>query len=141
MKIFKPTQRLARSYLSQNIRLVWLSDLLVIFGIPTIVNYFKKRKSQQCISLVYYSMSFAGGLFGGQHHKKNINYGVTVELPYGMNLTIAHDQFSSHDVWIQTGRTDHVSMIVVDWQVTKFLDIQKMIMSMIMSMIKNLRKI
>ncbi|KAF8041614.1 hypothetical protein BT93_A0268 [Corymbia citriodora subsp. variegata] len=45
---------------------------------------------------------------------ENIKYGA-----YGRtsiyNITVARDQFSSHNIWIQNGSTDHVSMIVAGW--------------------------
>ncbi|XP_048138549.1 uncharacterized protein LOC125315962 [Rhodamnia argentea] len=34
------------------------------------------------------------------------------------NLTVAQDQFSSHNMWIETGPPDHISMIAAGWQVT-----------------------
>ncbi|XP_030457433.2 uncharacterized protein LOC115678232 [Syzygium oleosum] len=34
------------------------------------------------------------------------------------NITVANDQFSSHNIWIQTGPIDHVSMIVAGWTVS-----------------------
>ncbi|KAF8034370.1 hypothetical protein BT93_C0618 [Corymbia citriodora subsp. variegata] len=37
------------------------------------------------------------------------------------NLTVAHDQFSTHNMWIETGPPEHISMIVVGWTVSGFL--------------------
>ncbi|XP_056161998.1 uncharacterized protein LOC115666925 [Syzygium oleosum] len=34
------------------------------------------------------------------------------------NLTVAHDQFSTHNVWIETGPQDHISMIAAGWMVS-----------------------
>ncbi|KAF7848877.1 hypothetical protein BT93_L1479 [Corymbia citriodora subsp. variegata] len=34
------------------------------------------------------------------------------------NLTVAHDQFSTHNMWIETGPLEHISMIVVGWTVS-----------------------
>ncbi|XP_030457435.1 uncharacterized protein LOC115678234 [Syzygium oleosum] len=48
---------------------------------------------------------------------ENIKYGA-----YGRasvyNISVASDQFSSHNIWIQTGPRDHVSMIVAGWMVS-----------------------
>ncbi|KAF8041616.1 hypothetical protein BT93_A0270 [Corymbia citriodora subsp. variegata] len=46
----------------------------------------------------------------------------TDDIKYGLygrtsiyNITVAQDQFSSHNIWIQSGPPDHVSMIVAGW--------------------------
>lgn len=50
---------------------------------------------------------------------KNIKYGggggTTV-----YNLTVARDQCSFHNIWIETGPSNHISMIVAGWSVSKF---------------------
>ncbi|XP_039165800.1 uncharacterized protein LOC120292018 [Eucalyptus grandis] len=50
---------------------------------------------------------------------------MTEKIKYGgfarcnvYNLTIAHDQASSHNMWIETGPMNHISMIVAGWQVS-----------------------
>lgn len=37
------------------------------------------------------------------------------------NLTVAQGQSSSHNMWIEAGPTDHISMIIAGWMVCKFL--------------------
>ncbi|KAL3743405.1 hypothetical protein ACJRO7_018668 [Eucalyptus globulus] len=48
---------------------------------------------------------------------ENIKYGI-----YGRtsiyNITVASDQSSSHNIWIQSGPVDHLSMIVAGWTVS-----------------------
>ncbi|KAL3747067.1 hypothetical protein ACJRO7_015928 [Eucalyptus globulus] len=48
---------------------------------------------------------------------ENIKYG-----GYGIsnvyNLTLANDQVSSHNIWIETGPVNHINMIVAGWQVS-----------------------
>jgi len=50
---------------------------------------------------------------------ENIKYG-----GYGIsnvyNLTLANDQVSSHNIWIETGPVNHINMIVAGWQVLQF---------------------
>ncbi|KAK3405221.1 hypothetical protein EUGRSUZ_K01485, partial [Eucalyptus grandis] len=46
---------------------------------------------------------------------ENIKYGCHGAVSV-YNLTVAHDQFSSHNMWIETGPPDHISMIAAGWQ-------------------------
>ncbi|KAF8032572.1 hypothetical protein BT93_D1473 [Corymbia citriodora subsp. variegata] len=38
------------------------------------------------------------------------------------NITVAHDQFSSHNLWIETGPKDHISMIAAGWMGNGYRD-------------------
>ncbi|KAF7850101.1 hypothetical protein BT93_L5858 [Corymbia citriodora subsp. variegata] len=48
---------------------------------------------------------------------ENTKYGVYGRLST-YNITVAHDQFSSHNLWIETGPKDHISMIAAGWMVS-----------------------
>ncbi|XP_030547081.1 uncharacterized protein LOC115752835 [Rhodamnia argentea] len=48
---------------------------------------------------------------------ENIKYGGCGVINV-YNLTIAHDQASSHNMWIETGPVNHINMIVAGWQVS-----------------------
>ncbi|KAF8034368.1 hypothetical protein BT93_C0616 [Corymbia citriodora subsp. variegata] len=48
---------------------------------------------------------------------ENIKYGGGGRTTV-FNLTVAHDQFSAHNMWIETGPPEHISMIVVGWMVS-----------------------
>ncbi|KAL3745005.1 hypothetical protein ACJRO7_014159 [Eucalyptus globulus] len=48
---------------------------------------------------------------------ENIKYGGGGDVTV-YNLTVAHDQFSAHNIWIETGPPEHVSMIAFGWMVS-----------------------
>ncbi|XP_018725568.2 uncharacterized protein LOC104439075 [Eucalyptus grandis] len=49
---------------------------------------------------------------------ENIKYGGGGDVTV-YNLTVAHDQFSAHNMWIETGPPEHVSMIAFGWMVDR----------------------
>ncbi|KAF7850103.1 hypothetical protein BT93_L5860 [Corymbia citriodora subsp. variegata] len=50
-----------------------------------------------------------------ENNEENIKYGAGARMTM-YNLTVPLDQFSSHNIWIQIGSPDHLSMIVVSWR-------------------------
>ncbi|XP_048141312.1 uncharacterized protein LOC115737044 [Rhodamnia argentea] len=52
---------------------------------------------------------------------ENIKYGAGARMTV-YNLTVAPDQFSSHNIWLETGPIEHISMIAASWQVNQQLN-------------------
>ncbi|KAL3743404.1 hypothetical protein ACJRO7_018667 [Eucalyptus globulus] len=60
-------------------------------------------------------------VFLSHDHTYLIKYGASGYISI-YNISTALDQFSSHNIWIETGPPDHISMIVAGWRVDPLLN-------------------